>query len=109
MTEKLLHYIWQFQYFNHSSLITTSGEPITVVHPGRHNSNQGPDFQDAKIKIGDTLLAGSVELHLKTSDWTRHGHTLDANYNTTMFFKIVYQYWNCKIGFQHCCWNVMLR
>lgn len=89
MTEKLLHYLWQFQYFNRSDLRTTAGEPVTVVAPGRLNEHQGPDFLDAKIKIGETLLAGSVELHLKTSDWSRHGHTQDANYNNVVLHVVL--------------------
>ena len=50
MTERLLQYIWQFQYFNIHQLSTQHGEPITILQPGLYNSNQGPDFLDAKIK-----------------------------------------------------------
>lgn len=89
MTEKLLHFLWQFQYFNRTDLRTTTGEPILIVFPGRLNVHQGPDFLDAKIRIGDTLLAGSVELHLKTSDWNRHGHTQDANYNNVVLHVVL--------------------
>ncbi|RYF98741.1 MAG: DUF2851 family protein [Chitinophagaceae bacterium] len=45
-----------------------------MIFPGTLNTNQGPDFKDAKIKIGSTLLAGSVELHINASDWQKHGH-----------------------------------
>ena len=68
MTEKLLQFIWRFQYFNRSELLTVDGEPVDILFPGRLNTNQGPDFSDAKIRVGTTLLAGSVELHLRTSD-----------------------------------------
>ncbi|MBD0331927.1 MAG: DUF2851 family protein, partial [Chitinophagaceae bacterium] len=84
MTEKLLHYIWQFQYFNKTHLRTTGGEKIEIISPGTLNKNQGPDFSNAKIKVGDTLLAGSLELHLKTSDWNIHGHTADPNYRNVI-------------------------
>src|SRR5215218_3203468 len=89
MTEKLLQFIWQFQYFNRSHVRTTQGEPLTIVFPGRLNSNQGPDFLDAKIRIGETLFAGSVELHLKTSDWLRHGHQQDKNYNNVILHVVL--------------------
>ncbi len=82
--EKLLQFIWQFQYFNSAHLQTTSGENVTVVHPGKLNKDQGPDFKDAKIKIGNTLLAGSVELHIKTTDWFRHKHQNDPNYSNVI-------------------------
>ena len=80
MTERLLQFIWQFQYFNKSELVTTSGEPVQVISPGQFNSNQGPDFLNARIMIGNTTWAGTVELHLKTSDWNKHGHQGDKNY-----------------------------
>jgi hypothetical protein len=89
MTEKLLQFIWQFQYFNRTNLQTTDGETTTIIFPGKLNTNQGPDFLDAKIKIGSTLLAGSVELHLKTSDWNRHRHSQDANYNNVILHVVL--------------------
>lgn len=80
MNEQLLQFIWQFQYFNKESLKTCTGEQIEIVSAGILNKNQGPDFADAKIRIGNTLWAGTVELHLCTSDWNKHGHTNDENY-----------------------------
>lgn len=84
MTEKLLQYIWQFQHFNRSNLCTTTGEPLSIIFQGILNKNQGPDFTNAKIKVGNTLLAGSVELHIKTSEWQAHGHQHDANYQNVI-------------------------
>lgn len=91
MTEKLFHYIWRFQYFNRQALATTGGEPIEVIHPGQHNHQQGPDFLQARIRIGKTLLAGSVELHLRTSDWNRHQHSGDPNYHNVVLH-VVYEH-----------------
>ncbi|HEX4877750.1 MAG TPA: DUF2851 family protein [Chitinophagaceae bacterium] len=84
MTERLLQYIWQFQYFNKTALQTTNGEFVQVIFPGHYNTNQGPDFSDAKIKIGKTTWAGAVELHLKTSDWQKHKHQHDKNYKNVI-------------------------
>lgn len=84
MTEKLLQYIWQFQYFNKSELFTSTGERLEIIFPGSLNLNQGPDFTNAKIKIGATILAGTIELHLKTSQWNDHGHTGDPNYGNVV-------------------------
>jgi hypothetical protein len=84
MTERLLQFIWQFQYFNSNELTTTAGEPVQVLFAGRWNTNQGPDFSDAKIKIGKTTWAGTVELHIKTSDWNKHNHQSDSNYNNVV-------------------------
>ena len=84
MTERLFHFIWQFQYFNKNDLIVTTGETVQILFPGQYNTNQGPDFADAKIKIGKTTWAGTVELHIKTSDWIKHNHQKDKNYNNVI-------------------------
>ncbi len=90
MKEDLLQYIWQFQYFNNKELQTTSGEKIQIHFQGSHNSNQGPDFTGAKIRIGETLWAGNVELHINSSDWNLHRHSFDDNFNNI----ILHVVWN---------------
>jgi hypothetical protein len=80
VSEVLLHFIWRFRYFNHRGLETEGGEPVTVHYPGDPNTDQGPDFKNARITVGDNLLEGPVELHLRTSDWIRHGHAGDPHY-----------------------------
>ena len=84
VTERLLQFIWQFQFFNKSELATSSGEPVQIIFPGQYNTNQGPDFSEAKIKIGNTTWAGNVELHFKTSDWNKHNHHNDQNYSNVI-------------------------
>jgi hypothetical protein len=84
MTERLLQFIWQFQYFNQTELTTTSSETLQVIFPGHYNTNQGPDFLDAKIKLGKTTWAGSIELHLQASDWKKHRHSSDKNYDNVI-------------------------
>lgn len=84
MTERLLQFIWQFQYFNKTELTTVTGDKLQIVLQGTLNTNQGPDFANAKIKIGNTTWAGAVELHIKTSDWQRHNHTDDPNYKNVI-------------------------
>jgi hypothetical protein len=82
--EKLLQYIWQFQYFNKAELQTTAGEKLQIIFPGKLNTNQGPDFTNAQIKIDNTTLVGSIELHLKASQWNEHGHNNDSNYKNVV-------------------------
>ncbi len=84
MTERLLQFIWQFQYFNKNELTTAEGEVVQVIVPGQHNINQGPDFSNSKILIGNTTWAGTIELHIKTSDWIKHKHQQDKNYNNVI-------------------------
>jgi len=91
MTERLLQYIWQFQYFNTNELLTIEEETVQVIHPGTYNTNQGPDFIDAKIKIDNTIWAGSVELHIHSSDWKNHKHSGDSNYKNVILH-VVWQH-----------------
>lgn len=81
MNEKLLQFIWQFQYFNSKELFTDNAETLAIIKPGSLNSNQGPDFFDASIQIGNLRLAGNIEVHFKASDWAKHHHETDINYN----------------------------
>jgi hypothetical protein len=86
-----LQYIWQFQYYNAKHLCTDEGEQLQIIHPGFINSNQGPDFSNAKIKIGHTTWAGSIELHINSSDWKNHKHSQDKNYNNVILH-VVWQH-----------------
>ena len=84
MKESLLQYIWQYQYFNAGDLRTTTGEVVQVLSPGRQNTDQGPDFLDARIRIGATQWVGAVELHVAASDWDRHAHRTDQHYRNVI-------------------------
>src|ERR1700761_7033036 len=83
-TEDFLHYIWKFRLFERENLQTTTGENIEVFSAGLQNSDAGPDFHNARLKIGDTTWAGNVELHLNSSDWHKHNHTDDKAYNNVI-------------------------
>ena len=84
MHESFLYYIWQLQYFNKKDLTTTTGEKIEVFKPGILNADSGPDFSDAKIKIGDIEWAGTVEIHTNASAWHEHHHDVDEAYNNVV-------------------------
>lgn len=84
LAEELFQHIWQFRLFSRSGLTTLEGEPVSVDHPGQWNRHAGPDFTAARIRIGNTLWVGNVELHLKTSDWFRHGHQHDPLYRSVI-------------------------
>ncbi|HSK14024.1 MAG TPA: DUF2851 family protein [Phnomibacter sp.] len=91
MTEKLLQFIWQFQYLNTGELRTTAGEPVRVIHPGQLNQHQGPDFFNGRVRIGDTEWAGHIELHMKSSEWYRHRHHTDPGYGKVILH-VVWQH-----------------
>src|SRR6185437_11545466 len=77
-------FIWRHRYFNHQHLCTESGLPLEILFPGRWNKDQGPDFRNAQIRIGDHIFEGPVELHVLTSDWIRHAHDDDVHYRDTI-------------------------
>jgi hypothetical protein len=90
-TEDFLHYIWKFQLFEHKNLYTIEGENIEIIASGTHNTDSGPDFHTAKIRIADTLWAGNVEVHIASSDWVKHDHQIDNAYHNVILH-VVYTY-----------------
>ncbi len=84
MREDLLHFVWKTNKLATKDLSTTLGKKITVVNSGFHNQHAGPDFFNAKVKIGKQLWAGNVEMHLKASDWYVHGHETDGAYDNVI-------------------------
>ncbi len=82
--EKLLHYAWRYRLYPLGTLYTTGGEEVEVLDPGLKNADAGPDFFNAKVRIGATVWVGNVELHLRSSDWVRHGHHTDPAYNSVI-------------------------
>ena len=84
MNEDFLHYVWQFQYFDKKDLTTTSGETLHIFQTGMRNTNAGPDFSGARIKIDSLEWNGSVELHIRSSEWERHHHQLDESYENVV-------------------------
>ena len=83
MTEEFLHYIWQYRLYN-PELVLQTGEQAEVLHPGIHNLDSGPDFFNAKVRIGETIWAGNVEIHIHSSDWKRHNHQQDISYDNVI-------------------------
>lgn len=81
MNEALLHFIWKYKLTGLSVFKGTKNEYIEVVSLGEHNNDSGPDFFNSKIKIDGVLLAGNVELHVKSSDWLKHRHQYDKSYD----------------------------
>jgi hypothetical protein len=82
--EEFLHYIWQQKLFPAKAMKTTCGEIVEIIDVGKRNTNEGPDFFNAKIKIGDKLWAGNVEIHLKSSDWRHHRHSENPVYDSVI-------------------------
>lgn len=78
----LIQYVWMQRIFPLSQLIDEDGEVVEVIDPGQRNGNSGPDFFNAKVKIGDVVWCGNVEIHDKASNWHTHGHDDDPAYDS---------------------------
>ena len=81
--EKILHYIWQFRLFQ-KDLKTTTGLAVEVLDVGIPNTDEGPDFFNAKIKIGEKIWVGNIEIHTASSEWNKHKHQQDKNYDSVI-------------------------
>lgn len=89
MKEDFLHFLWRSRRFDYTDLKTTQGEPIHILQPGIHNTHSGPDFSDARIRIGETTWAGQVEMHLQASEWEAHNHQSDKAYENVILHVVM--------------------
>ena len=97
MTEAFLQYVWQHQLLDHG-LTSVDGQPVVVLRAGEPNRDAGPDFFNARIRIGDVEWVGNVEIHVHSSDWKSHRHTEDRSYNNVVLH-VVYEH-DCEIMLQ---------
>ncbi|MCM4173163.1 DUF2851 domain-containing protein [Arenibacter sp. TNZ] len=84
MREDLLHFIWKYKKLQLKNLLGSKNESIQILDVGSHNLLSGPDFFNAKIEIDQQLWAGTVEMHIKSSDWYAHNHEIDPNYHNVI-------------------------
>lgn len=89
MREDFLHFLWRWRRFDGRDLRTTDGQALEIIHPGELNTHAGPDFANARLRLGDMLWAGSVELHLRASDWLAHRHDADRAYDNVVLHVVL--------------------
>ena len=82
--EQLLHYVWKHKIFPLKELKTTTGQQVEVIDTGLANTDAGPGFFNAKLKLDGVLWIGNIEIHERSSDWFKHGHHADAGYNSVI-------------------------
>ncbi|QRR01033.1 DUF2851 family protein [Dyadobacter sandarakinus] len=80
MNENILSYIWQFQYFDARNLATEDKQALSILRTGFRNRNAGPDFLEARLMIAGVQWIGSVEIHVRSSDWYQHAHDTNDAY-----------------------------
>jgi len=89
MRESFLHFLWRSRRFDAKNLLTTETQSIEIQHVGEQNTHAGPDFFNARLRIGDTIWAGNVEMHLRSSEWLAHGHSTDPAYDNVVLHVVL--------------------
>lgn len=89
MNEEFIYFLWKFRLIS-TDLVTETGESLLILHPGERNTDSGPDFINARLRIGATLWAGNVEIHVRASDWFKHRHQDDPAYDN-IILHVVYE------------------
>ena len=82
--ERMLQYIWKHRLFSEADFVTTEGAPVFVIDVGIPNTDAGPDFFNAKVRIGNTVWVGNIEIHNRSSEWSQHHHQQDKLYDTVV-------------------------
>ena len=82
--EDIIQFIWKQRLYKGPLLHTTCGQKLVVLRPGEQNFHAGPDFFNARVRLGPLIWAGNVEVHQRASDWYKHGHHIDPAYNNVI-------------------------
>ena len=90
-----MQYVWHHRLWLQSEMTTVDGLPVQVIDPGQLNRDAGPDFFNAKVKIGKELWSGNVEIHVRASDWHRHRHDGNPAYDSVILH--VVQFDDCAV------------
>jgi hypothetical protein len=88
LTEDYVQFAWSFGLYKIQNYYDLDG-PVEILDPGEHNNSSGPDFFNARIKMGQTIWAGNIEIHLKASDWYRHEHHKDLAYDSVILHVVL--------------------
>ena len=89
-SEDFLHFIWKTKSFDLAHLKTTKGQDIQISNFGLHNHDAGPDFSNAKVIIDGQVWHGNIEIHILASDWKKHKHDANPNYDSVILH-VVYE------------------
>ena len=90
VSEKILHRVWAQGDFYREGLRTVSGKSLEVLRPGRWNTNEGPDFREARLRIDGREVTGDVEIHFRARDWLAHGHDRNPNFGRVKLHVLLY-------------------
>ncbi len=84
ISEKFLQYLWKHKLVSKTTFTSIQNQAIEIINYGTHNLDAGPDFFNGKIKCQKVALIGNIEIHVKTSDWIKHGHSSNRAYDNVI-------------------------
>lgn len=93
INESFICKIWEGGVKYYNQLSTVEGDDIEIISFGKRNSDAGPDYLNAKIKIGGKTLSGDVEIHRDFTNWAEHRHFKDRKYNSVILQVVL---WDSK-------------
>jgi len=89
MKEKTLHDWWKSKNIDFRTAPFFEND-LQVIDFGIYNTHEnGPDFFDAKVRMGTITWCGTVEIHVCSSDWDKHGHQFDSAYNNVILHVVL--------------------
>jgi len=71
-------------------MVTRSGKRLSILHPGRWNFQEGPDFRDAILELDGKRVHGDVEIHFHEKDWKKHGHSSNPNFTNVALHVVLF-------------------
>lgn len=81
INESFISRIWETPSYYESILLTTENKVVEILDYGEKNSDAGPDFKDAQIRVDGILYSGDIEIHCDFKGWKQHNHKGDNKYN----------------------------
>ena len=94
INESFICRLWEGGNKYYSCLADCNGEDIEILDYGRRNYDSGPDYENAKVKIGTRTLAGDIEIHREFSSWAEHNHPKDRKYNSVILQVVM---WDAEV------------
>ena len=87
--EAVLARIWNDGWHSRE-MRTVDGYRVAVVYRGVWTHSNGPDFRDAMLELDGRLVRGSVELHVRSSEWHQHGHAHNTDYDDVVLHVVLH-------------------
>ncbi len=88
--EQVVQQVWHERKYLCDRLETESGRRLEVLDAGTWNAGEGPDFRNARLRIGGESVEGDVEIHFHAKDWRQHGHDRDPEFGRVVLHVVLF-------------------